>query len=63
MMYQMGPMGPVQGNYFPSPGINGHHQRGFDETSAVNHLRKNQLANEENFIEKIKEWETSTQQK
>ena len=37
--------------------------RGFDEQSAVNHLRKSQLSNEENFMEKIKDWETSTQQK
>ena len=37
--------------------------RGFDEQSAVNHLRKSQLNNEENFMEKIKDWETSTQHK
>ena len=49
--------------------INGHYPvgnygpRGFDEQSAVNHLRKSQLSNEENFMEKIKDWETSTQQK
>ena len=37
--------------------------REFDEQSAVNHLRKSQLNNEENFMEKIKDWETSTQHK
>merc|ERR1719189_479212 len=51
-----GPAAPIAGNC--PPGRFGT----FDEASAVNHLRKNQLANEENFIEKIKDWETSTQQ-
>ena len=45
----------VAGNYPP-----GSHR---DDTSALNHLRKNQMTNEENFMERIKDWETSTQQK
>ena len=47
----------VAGNYAPG------NIRAFDETSAVNHLRKNQMTNEENFMERIKDWETSTQNK
>ena len=53
-MAYLGQQGLVTGNYGP---------RGFDEQTAVNHLRKSQLSNEENFMEKIKDWETSTQQK
>ena len=58
-MPYLGQQGLVTGNY--PVGTFG--PRGFDEQSAVNHLRKSQLSNEENFIEKIKDWETSTQQK
>ena len=60
MMYRSGGVSPyhgVAGNYPPG------HARAFDETSAVNHLRKNQMTNEENFMERIKDWETSTQNK
>ena len=55
------PVGAV-GNVYPgNNGVMGY--RTLDDTSAVNLLRKNQLANEENFMEKIKDWETSTEQK
>jgi len=54
--------GVVNANYSPAPGTNPGKLRAFDEASAVAHLRKNQIANEENFMEKIKDWETSTQQ-
>ena len=62
MMYR--PMGAMPPNQYPgtnNPMMGG--MKAFDETSAVHHLRKNQLTNEENFMEKIKDWETSTQQK
>ena len=58
-MGYLGHQGLVTGNY----PVGTYGARGFDEQSAVNHLRKSQLSNEENFIEKIKDWETSTQQK
>jgi len=56
------PGGVVNANFPQAQGTNPGKLRAFDEASAVAHLRKNQLANEENFMEKIKDWETSTQQ-
>ena len=61
--YSSLPQGVVNANFPQAQGTNPGKLRAFDEASAVAHLRKNQLANEENFMEKIKDWETSTQQK
>ena len=38
-------------------------QRALEDQSVVDHLRKNQISNEEDFMEKIKDWETNTQLK
>lgn len=46
-----------QGNGFVTH--NGQHA--IENQSVVDHLRKNQINNEENFMEKIKDWETNTQ--
>jgi hypothetical protein len=48
-----------QGNGFVSH--NGQHA--IENQSVVDHLRKNQINNEEDFMEKIKDWETNTQLK
>ena len=34
-----------------------------ETVSVVDHLRKKQVHNEDDFMEKIKEWETNSQQK
>ena len=58
------PRGHQNGYGYPANGFidqGGHH--GMETVSVVDHLRKKQVHNEDDFMEKIKEWETNSQQK